>query len=119
MSSQPKPVSCPWRRYLRFSVRGLVVVVLLIGGWLGWIVRCAQIQRQTVALIKRHNSKVWYDLERDGTEPWAPRWFVDRIGYDYFATVIFVSIAEAAPIADLVYVPRFSRLEELDRVARR
>ena len=33
-------LSLPWRRYLRFSsVRVLIVAVLLIGGWLGWIVR--------------------------------------------------------------------------------
>ena len=33
------PISRPWRRFLRFSVRGLIVVVLLIGGGLGWLVR--------------------------------------------------------------------------------
>jgi hypothetical protein len=32
------PVSRPWRRYLRFSVRGMVIIVLLIGGRFGWIV---------------------------------------------------------------------------------
>ena len=31
-------VSHPWRRYLRISVRGLIVLVLLVGSWLGWIV---------------------------------------------------------------------------------
>ena len=39
MTDQAKPVSRPWRRFLRFSVRGMIVVVLVIGGWLGWIVR--------------------------------------------------------------------------------
>ena len=41
MSSRPKPVQRSWRGYLRFSVRGLAVFVLLIGSWLGWIVRNA------------------------------------------------------------------------------
>ena len=27
----------PWRKYLRFSVRGLIVFVLVIGAGLGWI----------------------------------------------------------------------------------
>ena len=31
--------SRPWRRFLRFSVRGLIVLVLVIGAGLGWIVR--------------------------------------------------------------------------------
>ena len=32
-------VARPWRRYLRLSVRGLIVLVLVIGGGLGWMVR--------------------------------------------------------------------------------
>ena len=33
------PASRHWRRYLRFSLRGLIVVVLVIGVGLGWIIR--------------------------------------------------------------------------------
>ena len=40
-----EPVSRCWRRYLRFSVRGLIVVVLVIGLGLGWIVRGADAAR--------------------------------------------------------------------------
>ena len=39
MPVEPQPVSRPWRRFLRFSVRGMIVAVLLVSGWLGWIVR--------------------------------------------------------------------------------
>ena len=39
MNDQAKPISRHWRSFLRFSVRGLIVLVLVIGGWLGWIVR--------------------------------------------------------------------------------
>ena len=52
MASHPDPVSHPWRRFLRFSVRGLIVVVLVIGAGLGWIVRQAHIQRDAVAAIR-------------------------------------------------------------------
>ena len=57
------PVSRPWRRYLRFSVRGLIVLVLVIGGWLGWIVRSARIQRDAVAAIQNAGGVVMYDWE--------------------------------------------------------
>jgi hypothetical protein len=30
-----EPDSRPWRRHLRFSVRGPIVLTLIIGGWLG------------------------------------------------------------------------------------
>ena len=49
MPDQTKPVARPWRRFLRFSVRGLIVLVLVIGGWFGWVVRSARIQREAVA----------------------------------------------------------------------
>jgi hypothetical protein len=47
---------------LRFSVRGLIVLVLLVGGWLGWIVRNARIQREAVAAIERAGRHVAYTV---------------------------------------------------------
>ena len=99
MSSELNPVSHPWRRFLRFSVRGLIVAVLLIGGWLGWIVRSARIQREAVAAITQAGCQVQYDWEwewnggvqiRSG-KPWGPQWLVDRIGVDYFGHVTLVA----------------------------
>jgi hypothetical protein len=60
------PVPHPWRRYLRFSARGLIVLVLLIGGGLGWVVRSvrsARIQRGAVAAIVRGGGSVKYNWE--------------------------------------------------------
>ena len=37
----PPSVPRPWRRLLRFSVRGMIVLVLVVGGSLGWLVRSA------------------------------------------------------------------------------
>jgi hypothetical protein len=56
-------VSHPWRRFPRFSVRGLVVVVLVIGVGLGWIVRRVQMQREAVAAIRNGGGIVFYDWE--------------------------------------------------------
>jgi hypothetical protein len=89
--------SRPWRRFLRFSVRGLIVVVLVVGGWLGWIVRSARIQRDAVAAITKTGGEVNYNWEwRDGVpvpraQPWAPRWLVDLLGVDYLGHVTRVS----------------------------
>jgi hypothetical protein len=40
---------------LRFSVRGLIVLVIVAGAALGWIVRQAHIQGDAVAAIIRPN----------------------------------------------------------------
>src|SRR5271167_2173291 len=91
------PASRPWRRFLRFSVRGLIVVVLVIGAWLGWLVRSARIQREAVAAIERAGGNVTFDsgwtenTTNRPREPWAPEWLVDQIGIDYFAHVCAVS----------------------------
>jgi hypothetical protein len=117
------PVACPWRRYLRFSVRGLIVLVLVIGCGLGWIVRQAHIQREAVEAIKKTGGAIRYDWEwKDGNtipggNPWAPRWLVDRIGVDYFghvtAAVAHHMSAETSD-AVLAQVGRLTRVQSLN-----
>ena len=86
-------VSRRWRRFLRFRLRGLSALVLVIGVWLGWIVHTARIQRVAVAVIKQAGGTVYYDWERrngiltSGGKPWAPAWLVDLVGVDYFGHV--------------------------------
>ena len=63
MPDQANAVSRSWRRYLRFSVRGLIVLVLVIGAGMGWIVRSARIQREAVAAIVNDRGGVLYDWE--------------------------------------------------------
>jgi hypothetical protein len=93
MSVQADPIPHPLRRFLRFSVRGLIVVVLVIGAGLGWIVREAHVQRDAVAAIERAGGSVryhtgWtYSEFPEAQELWAPKWLVDAIGIDYFDQV--------------------------------
>jgi hypothetical protein len=121
MNDDAKLLSRPWRRYLRFSVRGLIVLVLLIGGWLGWAVRSAQIQRDSVDAITKAGGEVLYDWQwRDGTRipggtPWAPRWLVDRIGVDFFRDVTSVEFKLSYSLTDrpIVEFANFTRLQRL------
>ena len=119
MPDQAKAISRSWRRYMRFSLRGLIVLVLVIGGGLGWIVREARIQRGAVAAIENAGGGVSYDWqwsnERSisGGKPWAPRWLVALIGVDYFGHVTRASFYNATD-ETLVSVGRLTRLERLD-----
>jgi Leucine Rich repeat len=94
-----EPVSAPRRRFLRFSVRGLIVLVLVIGAWLGWIVRSARIQREAAMAVAKAGGEVHFDWEwKDGTtlpggKPWVPEWLVDVFGADYFGHIAHVSFA--------------------------
>ena len=109
----------PWWRYLRLSLRSLFALILMIGGWLGWIVSSAWIQREAVAAIERDGGKVLYDWQSKnghplpGATPWAPRWMVDRMGVDYFGHVVSASLSTHATEEVLIHVGRLGHLREL------
>ena len=66
MTVEAKPVSTPRRRFLRFSVRGMIVVVFVLGVLLWWmarVVRTARAQRDAVTAIKKAQGRVAYDWE--------------------------------------------------------
>ena len=109
-------VSRDWRKYLRFNLRGLVVLVFLTGAGLGWAVHSARVQRNAVAAIQGAGGSVLYDWQRDIANPgkrWVPKWLVDRVGVDYFGHVIQVTLFERASDAELLHVGNLSRLEHL------
>jgi internalin A len=115
------PVSPRRRRFLRLSVRGLIVLVLVIGGGLGWLVHSARIQREAVAAIQRAGGIVRYNLEPNngntvpaGGLP-APPWLSDLIGIDYFGHATSVVAKQRSTTSDAVIaqVGRLTRLEVL------
>jgi hypothetical protein len=121
---RPKLLSRPWWSYARFSIRGLIVLVLLIGAAAGWLVRSAHVQRDAVAAIRRAGGNVFYDWEWNngksvpGGKPWAPEWLVGLIGVDYFAHVTSVWMQPAPTDGAIVEVGRLTQLERLQLVAR-
>lgn len=105
-----------------------MVLVLLVGGGLGWAVHVARVQRDAVAAIERAGGKAYYDWQLktvvgpdyddlasnnpNARPPW-PKWFVDRIGSDYYSTVKLIVISgEADPV--MPHVGRLRQLEEID-----
>ena len=121
MPDQVKPVARPWQRFLRFSVRGLIVMVLVIGVWLGWLAHSARIRREAVAAILKAGGSVAYDWEyvdgnvTRGRKPWAPEWLVDLIGVDYFGHVTVALIGTRSTVTEAVMleVGRMTQLQDL------
>ena len=120
----------PWWRgpRVRLSLRVLMILVLVLGGWLGWLVRGARTQREAVAAIQRGGGSVKYDWEwatfrylpdgrlvqpmpKPGTRPPWPEWLVGRLGPDYFGDIKEVVVGPKDP--DLV----MARVGDLGRVA--
>jgi internalin A len=111
--SQFPRVTTSWRRYLRFSMRGLILLVLVIGGGLGWLVRSARIQRDAVAAITAADGSVSYSRAS-----WAPMWLVNSLGIDYFDHVVAVVLPATSPRTDalIAHGARLTQLESLNVV---
>jgi hypothetical protein len=120
VTDQSQPQGGSRWRYVRFSIRGLIILVLVIGCGFGWIVRMARIQRDAVAAIENTGGHAWYDWEETNREsdahapPWWPAWLVERVGVDYFGHVVAVGVGSTkGSDADLAQVGRLGRLEQL------
>jgi hypothetical protein len=104
----------PKVRWKTISVRGLLVLVLAIALWLGWIANKAREQRQAVAALQKWGGFVHYDWEfvdgpvkvprgnllwkptwgklTPGRKPWAPNWMRRAFGDEYFQSIVHVSL---------------------------
>ena len=114
------PNGQPWRRYLKVSLRSLLLLVLAIGAWLGWLVYTARVQRDAVAAIERSGGWSEYDWGwrhgdkiRNG-KPWAPKWLVDHIGADFFGSVVIVVLPDTGSDAVLDHIRHLSKLEKIN-----
>jgi hypothetical protein len=97
-----------------------MVLVLVVGGGLGWFIRRATDQRDAVKAIMAAGGNVQYDFQQNvgfrrpgGTSP-GPKWLVGLIGVDFFADVTSVSIREPQSDTILAHVGRLRRLGRLD-----
>jgi internalin A len=134
MTDPTPPATVPPRRRKRFglSLRVLMVLVLLLGGGMGWYAYRARVQREAVAAIEAAGGKVYYDLEweyRDlgpilrfyrtlrPRKPRWPKWLVERVGPDYLGRVIGVEFLQSpsnqADDALMARIGRLSALEDL------
>ena len=103
---QPSLTSRP-RRWLRFSLRALLVLVTVFGVWLGIKVNQARRQKEAVAALKALGMHFYYAHQRDdayphgiapGRELDVPEWLDNLAGPDFFRTVI--SVQGSSPVSD-------------------
>jgi hypothetical protein len=83
------------RRWLRFSLRTLLVLVTLACIWLGMVVNRAEQQRRTVAAFRALGNRVEYDTPYTNPrgEPSNWRWLRSWLGNDYFDSAYYVGLS--------------------------
>jgi len=92
----------PWRprRFLRSSLRGLLVLVAVCSVWLGIAFQRAREQARAVEIVYAHNGWVFYDYNNgpdfydEGARSSIPTWLLDSLGEDFFHDVTFVDANE-------------------------
>ena len=113
------------RLRLTLSLRGLMILVLVFGGVLGWKARRVSIQRRAVAAIRRAGGLVTYDyhVAAEGTsnpnpQPWAPGWLRRVAGDEWFQEVIVVSLFDGPFLVETQVkedlVPAVATLDRLE-----
>ena len=106
------------RRSIRLSVRALMVVVVFLALGLGWVVQRARVQREAVAAIVKTGGQVVYEWGRipggglnPNGQPRGPKWLVERLGVDYFGSVVIAQLGPKGTDAEMEHIGRLSRLQ--------
>jgi hypothetical protein len=108
----------PRRRWLRFSLRTLLVVVTLVAVAVAYWVNGAQRQRRAVAAIQAVGGEVGYDYTDvtkpavDGKLP-GPDWLCALLGVDYFDDVTYVVVPQSAGDETVTLLSGLTHLEIL------
>lgn len=109
-------------RRFRFSVRLLMLMVLLVGLWLGWRVEKARTQREAVTAVHRLGGTIEYDYTFDekgyfqpGGRPRGPEWFWRQLGPEYAGEVhnVAFDMRHARQITNLSCLDGLTRLRSL------
>jgi len=114
MNTTSPASSPPRRRWIAFSIRGVLAFILVLALWLGWLVHQARQRREAVAAVKQFGGWVHYDYEfapgpvvvpegnnlwmtswgklTPGRTPWASPWLRRSLGDEYFTKIAHVSL---------------------------
>ena len=112
----------PNRRWLRFSLRTMLIVLAVLCVLAARISHKAIVQRQVVAWVHKTGGSVEYAYERyneNGCLIWpcdaelpAPKWLIEVVGVDFFASVVHVHLG-TTHVADLSALTRLPNLKTL------
>ena len=104
------------KRFLRYSLRTMLVVVLVLSVWLGWMANGAAKQRRAVSLVKELGGHVAYECEIAYPRTGAPILLPPTVAPIIDKTVIYEPRSEGL-LDNLLGHDWFHWFHDVDRVA--
>ncbi len=109
---------------VRFTVRRIMVLVLVVGLLLGWTINRARRQEIAVAAILRLNGDVIFDEDMNAQGRYAPRsrppqgplWLRNLIGPEYFRTLRTIWVRRKVGDAELSFLNHLTQLRTIHLV---
>ena len=92
----------PKRRWFRFRLRTLLILVMVFAVGFGIVTKRAVDQRKAVEVVRKYGGEIGYRhyFTTRGRDPlaerWAPRWLCELLGEHYFVTVVEVELGNWA-----------------------
>ncbi len=110
----------PKRRWLRFSLRSFLIVVIFLSAWIGWNMYRVERQRDAVRWVRMNGGVAYYDYQIDSEgyflhddQPPVPNWLLNILDVNYFSSVVEVNNSDAGQITDLTPLADLENLERL------
>lgn len=114
------PAPIPRRRWLRVSVRSLLLLLVAVAVPLAWKVNRVRNQRIVAAEVKKLNGQLNYDWEWKSPRqygPSGPNWLKNLLGHDYFTDIVFVDLhdpeANDDTLASIASLPHLAGVQIL------
>jgi hypothetical protein len=86
-------------RWFRFSLRTLLLLLTVVGIWLGYTVNAARRQRAAVNTLQGSGVTIMYDYMETAARTWStsgkpsgPDWLRNALGLDYFHYPVYASV---------------------------
>ena len=115
----------PRRRWFRFRLRTLLIVMTLFAVWCGNASYKAQRQKRALAALEKLDLRIHFDYQKQDAGGYSykrqlpsPEWLSRLIGEDYFRDVVEVSTAFGGPISSegMVHLAELPNIESLSLI---
>ena len=117
-SHNANPKTTKPRRWFRFRLRTLLVMITLLSvplGWVGWELDQRRREQATIVWVEEMGGSVGYDYEdaTNNSTPPGPAWLREIVGIDFLSDVDQVNCSGVTALVDVSHLDTLTELRWL------